>query len=134
MNAHPVLALNTTRKTLLASRVKIVSEHGSPVAVPSVPVMLGDAIWIESCHEVDTTGMPSALDLLFLDGEHRVVEIARHLPPGVRSPKVDHAVGVLELPAGTIPITHTELGDEIEIEAVLAGSAVSDEKVCRRES
>ena len=36
------------------------------------------------------------------------------------SAKVTAAAGVLELPAGTITITHTEIGDKIETEAVVA--------------
>ena len=74
--------------------------------------------------------MPAPLDLLFLDEGNRVVEIASQVPPRVMSAKVTAAAGVLELPAGTIPITHTEIGDKIETEAVVAGETTLGERGC----
>jgi hypothetical protein len=122
VNQAPILALNETRKTLLASRLRLTR---AAVKAPGAraPVFPGDGLWVEPCIEVDTTGLPVSLDLLFLDEDHRVVESVTAMRPGGRSPRVSQARGVLELPAGTIPATHTEIGDRILIEPIVPASS-----------
>ena len=118
INTSPVLVLNETRKTLLASRLRV-----QPAVEPrrfraGGPILPGDGLWVEHGNQIDSTGMPTALDLLFLDADHRVVELITAMAPGSLSPVVPHATGVLELPPGTIPSTRTQIGDHILIEAI----------------
>jgi hypothetical protein len=118
---HPtVLVLNETRKTLLASRLHWARPGRVHHELRGRKILPGDGIWLEACDQVHTTGMAAPLDLLFLDADHRVVEKISHLPPGSSSPRVPVACGVLELPAGTIRSTQTEIGDRILIEAIVA--------------
>lgn len=58
----------------------------------------GAGLLIPRCRCVHTLGMRFALDLLFLDGEHRVVELCRGVPPG-RLIRCSGAMSVLELPS-----------------------------------
>jgi uncharacterized protein len=125
MDRGPVLALNETRKTLLASRLRFGACPRTRHTVRGLRIFPGDGIWVESCKQVDTSGMPVPLDLLFLDADHRVVAKVTHVPPGERSPRISVAHGVLELPAGTIVSTNTEIGDRILIEAIVAGRTAS---------
>jgi uncharacterized protein len=62
----------------------------------------GEGLLIPRCRSVHTFGMRFHLDLIFLDGDDRVVEVRREVPPRrlVRCPM---AASVLELPAPTRP-------------------------------
>lgn len=118
MQTSPVLVLNETRKTLLASRLRIQRAVEPRRIKAGGPILPGDGLWVEHGHQIDTTGMPAALDLLFLDADHRVVELITAMVPGSLSPAVPRATGVLELPPGTIPSTRTQIGDHILIETI----------------
>ena len=75
----------------------------------------GEGLWIKPCMGVHTFGMKFSIDVIFLDREKRVVELARVLRPNRMSRIYSKASSVIELPAGTIDATHTVTGDTIEI-------------------
>ena len=58
----------------------------------------GAGVLIPRCHSVHTFGMRFRLDLVFLDGEGRVLEVHRAVPPR-RVIRCAGADAVLELPA-----------------------------------
>jgi uncharacterized membrane protein (UPF0127 family) len=58
----------------------------------------GAGLLIPRCRSVHTFGMRFRLDLLFLDGVGRVVELRRAVPPG-RVVRCSRAMAVLELPS-----------------------------------
>ncbi|HZA59349.1 MAG TPA: DUF192 domain-containing protein [Solirubrobacterales bacterium] len=62
----------------------------------------GPGLLIPRCRSVHTFGMRFALDLHFLDGEGRTVEVRRGVPPG-RLVRCRRAATVLEVPAPTPP-------------------------------
>lgn len=62
----------------------------------------GHGLWIKPCNQVHMFFMKYAIDLVFLDDNHRVVRLIEGLAPGKISPKVSDARSVLELPVGTI--------------------------------
>jgi hypothetical protein len=118
-----ILALNETRKTLLASRLMI-ADHSRRRDTTVVDTILpGDGVWIEPCKRVDTSGMRASLDLLFLDSDRRVVAAVADVPPGSACAEVEKATGVLELAAGTIRLTQTETGDHVVLEPIVAPPA-----------
>lgn len=118
MNTSPVLVLNETRKTLLASRLCTLRATERRPVTARETILPGDGLWVVDGHQVDTSEMPDALDLLFLDTDHCVVEMITAMGPGLLSPSVNRAAGVLGLPAGTIPATRTQIGDHILMEAI----------------
>jgi uncharacterized membrane protein (UPF0127 family) len=79
---------------------------------PSLPE--GEGVWIVPCHRIHSFGMRFEFDALFLDPEKRVVGLYRHFRKNRISRSIRGANGVLELPAGTIERSGTEVGDEIE--------------------
>lgn len=113
-----VLALNETRKTLIASRLTRRRGPRSKPARFESAISGGGGLWVEGCRQVDSTGMADAVDLLFLDAESRVIESFPELRPGAVTPDVLAATGVLHLPAGTIRFSQTERGDRVVIETV----------------
>jgi uncharacterized membrane protein (UPF0127 family) len=58
----------------------------------------GAGLLIPGCRSVHTFGMRFSLDLLFLDGQGRVIELRREVPPG-RLKRCPGATAVLELPS-----------------------------------
>jgi uncharacterized membrane protein (UPF0127 family) len=58
----------------------------------------GAGLLIPRCHNVHTLGMRFRLEVIFLDGEQRVVDLRRGVPPG-RVLRCPGAVSVLELPS-----------------------------------
>jgi uncharacterized membrane protein (UPF0127 family) len=76
----------------------------------------GDGLWIKHCNSVHTFGMRFPIDVVFLDKGKRVVGLAKTLRPNRISRLYSRASSVIELPAGTIDVAVTVIGDHIEIE------------------
>jgi uncharacterized membrane protein (UPF0127 family) len=75
----------------------------------------GKGLWIVPSHGVHTIGMLYALDLIFLDRNHRVVDVVENIRP-FRISKVSFKTdSVLELPVQTVCRTETQVGDQLEI-------------------
>lgn len=72
----------------------------------------GEGLLIRPCRAVHTHFMRFPIDVLFLDGENRVVHVIPAMSPWKLSPTVRAADAVLELPAGTAGATAP--GDKIE--------------------
>ena len=128
-----ILALNETRKTLLASRLMIANRSKRFSDARAGRILPGDGVWIEACKRVDTSGMRFSLDLLFLGSDNRVLAAVTDVAPGSACPEVEEAVGVLELAAGTIQLSQTEKGDHVVLEAIVPPPP-SDEPIGARAS
>lgn len=75
----------------------------------------GRGLWIIPSRGVHTIGMLFPIDLIFLDKNKEVVHVEEHVRP-FRISKVSlKASSVLELPAHTIYLTRTQVGDRLEI-------------------
>lgn len=61
----------------------------------------GEGLLIQPCKAVHTHFMRFPLDVVFLDGDNRVVHVIRGMAPWGQSPYVKEAAAVLELAAGT---------------------------------
>jgi len=75
----------------------------------------GDGMWIVPCNSIHSIGMQFVFDAIFLDKNLRVVHLVREMKPWRISKMVFSAHSVLELPAGLISQTATELGDQFEM-------------------
>ena len=78
----------------------------------------GKGLWIIPSHGVHTIGMMYALDLVFLDRNHKVVDVEEHVRPFRISKVSFKAESVLELPVHTVFRTETRVGDQLEISRV----------------
>ena len=106
---------NRTRNTLLGSRVGLASSWWSRLRGylwRSEP-RLGEGILLVECNAIHTFGMSFDLDVVFLDGKGRVLELVRALRPWRKPRRVSGATYVLEVPVGTIDISGTQVGDEL---------------------
>lgn len=75
----------------------------------------GEGLLIDKCHGIHTVGMRFAIDVLFLDQSLRVMRIAKGVRPFRVGPVVNDAIYVLELPAGVLDGSGTEVGDQIQL-------------------
>lgn len=77
----------------------------------------GQGLLIVPCNSVHCFGMKIPIDVLFLSKEGEVVRMIPNMAPGKISPVVKGARATLELPAGTIAQTGTQVGDRLELPA-----------------
>jgi len=76
----------------------------------------GEGLWISPCNSIHSFGMRFVFDALFLGPGMQVVGRYERFRRNRISRVIWNARGVLELPAGTIERTGTEVGDEIRFE------------------
>lgn len=75
----------------------------------------GEALLIKPCNGIHTFGMRFVIDVVFLDRKNHVVALSKDLRPNHITPIHFRAACVIELPAGTVETTGTQMDDEIEI-------------------
>jgi uncharacterized membrane protein (UPF0127 family) len=75
----------------------------------------GDGMWLEPCNSIHSIGMRFVFDAIFLDKNLRVVHLVRQMKPWRISRMVFSARSVLEVPAGMIHQSATEIGDQFEM-------------------
>ena len=75
----------------------------------------GDGLWIKPCNSIHSIGMHFVFDAVFLDKDLKVVHLVRDMKPWRISKMVFAAKSVLEVPAGHILQTGTEIGDQFEM-------------------
>jgi uncharacterized membrane protein (UPF0127 family) len=75
----------------------------------------GESMWIKPCMSIHTFRMSFPIDVVFLNRKNQVIAIRKNLKPNSITRLYPRAVSVLELAAGTIEATATEVGDKIEI-------------------
>jgi len=76
----------------------------------------GEGLWIHPCSSIHSLGMRFEFDAVFLGTDGKVVGRYERFRRNRISRVFWSARGVLELPAGTIERTGTEVGDEIQFE------------------
>jgi uncharacterized membrane protein (UPF0127 family) len=75
----------------------------------------GDGLWIKPCNSIHSIGMQFTFDAIFLDKDLRVVHLMHEMKPWRISKMVLSAESVLEVPAGLVCQTATEVGDQFEM-------------------
>ena len=128
-DGHYVRVYNKTRERFVATHAAVADGYFSRLVgllgTTRRWARPGQGLWIVPSHGVHTIGMLYALDLIFLDRQHRVVEVVEKIRPFRISPVSFKADSVLELPVTTVSSTETQVGDQLEISpAPAADSAV----------
>jgi len=116
---------NLTERGVLAHDVEV-ADHGATrmkglLGRDSLPA--GEGLWIVPCESVHTFGMKFPIDLIYLDRKKIVKKVRSGVPPWRLSACLS-AHSVLELASGTIRLTRTKPGDQLEFCAAdpLAGN------------
>jgi len=110
-----MLITNETRQTLLADGAarasNFLSRGKGLMFASSLPQ--GGGLVIEPCNSIHMFFMRFPLDVLFLDAQKQVVFMYRGIKPWRVGRLVRGAKMAIELPAGIIDETGTQLGDKI---------------------
>lgn len=113
---------NDTKGTAVALRVKVLYYGlGRLIGLlgrRSLPPDSG--VWILPANSIHTFGMLFRFDAVFISRSHQVVGLRQRLWPFWATWPNFRAHSVLELPAGAIERTRTEIGDQLRIETLEA--------------
>ncbi len=111
----PQQVMNSTRGTVLATRLEIAGTGGSrrKGLLGRESLLSGEGLWIKPCESVHTFFMRFAIDLVYLDRELCVRKVRSNVRPWRMSACLS-ARSVLELPVGVISASGTERGDTVE--------------------
>jgi len=113
-----ILALNETRKTLLASRLDVVEKEAIARGEYVREIRPGDGVWLEPCDAVDTRRLKAPIDLVFVDAGHRVLAVMDLLRTRSEDLLIPGAVAILALASGTIRLSKTREGDYISLDPI----------------
>lgn len=110
--------INITRQQVLGDTIKqaisFFRRLVGLLATASLP--RGAGLLIKPCSSVHTFGMRYSIDVIFVDKTDSVIAAVVGLKPG-RLAMQRGADYVIELPAGTIVATGTQIGDTVELQA-----------------
>jgi uncharacterized membrane protein (UPF0127 family) len=113
------VVFNCTRQTLVASRLEVTdtvwSRMKGLIGRSGADFQPGMGLWIVPAEGVHTIGMSFPIDVAYLDGRQRVIHICHRLPPMRIGAMKWKARSVLELPAGTLAESLTEVGDLLQV-------------------
>jgi uncharacterized membrane protein (UPF0127 family) len=112
-----VHALNTTRGVVLAEHARVADNLWTRLVglLRDSHLDEGDGLWIKPCNSIHSFAMKFVFDAVFLDKNLCVVHLMSEMPPWKTSKMVFAAKSVLELPAGAIARSGTQLGDQFEM-------------------
>lgn len=122
-------AFNCTRQSLLASELVLADTGWARIkglmGRSADQFQPGQGLWIFPSEGIHTIGMLFAIDAVYLDSSHRVVRIYHRLRPFRIAAVNFKTASVIELPAGTLLRSQTQVGDLLQISAV---EAVEEER------
>ena len=110
--------LNRSRNTVIAEVVKVADSFGSRMTglLKHRSLPAGTGLLITHCNSIHMFFMKFAIDVIFADGNDRVVGVVRAIRPFRLSPIFWKARYVIELPVGTIDGSKTSAGDQLMLE------------------
>lgn len=112
-----VEAWNATRGVALAERVELADTWWARLRgmMARPEPAKGEGLLLDPCRAVHMYWMNYPLDVAFLDPDGQVVAVYHELRPSRRSKRHAEADRALELRAGRLAKTQTEVGDQIEL-------------------
>ena len=122
-NNREYVVTNLNRDSRIASRVRTAGTSAARrKGLLGAKELDGESgIWIAPCEAIHTVGMRMPIDAIFLDRNLCVKKLAKELRPWRLSVCV-RASSVLELRAGAISRTRTEIGDRLAFRKVEAAN------------
>jgi uncharacterized membrane protein (UPF0127 family) len=77
-------------------------------------LLCGQGIVIKPCSSIHTIGMSYYIDILFVNAEDIIVKSVVAMKP-YRMARCTDSIFVIELPAGTVQRTGTQIGDKVVV-------------------
>ncbi|HEY1806455.1 MAG TPA: PilZ domain-containing protein [Terracidiphilus sp.] len=115
MDNRSYCAYNQTRECFLGLKVTagdLPSTHVAEMMLEK-PLKSGEGVWMKPFRGIAVTAMPAPLDLIYLDQDCRVIEMAESFPTFQVSSSSPKPESVLALPAHSIYSSQTQSGDQL---------------------
>lgn len=108
--------INATRGCVLVSSGRIADNYWTRLRglIGAQPLAPGEGLLISPCTSVHTHFMGFPIDVLYVNGDHEIVDIDANLAPWRFGRFYKRVRYVVELPAGTAEETGTAVGDRLE--------------------
>ncbi len=121
----PLQITNETRQQVLAEQVCKASSLLARLRglLFSPPLELDQGMLIIPCNAIHCIGMTYSIDAIFIDKKLVVVGLCEDLKPWQISAIYPRAHSCLELPAGVISKTGTQIGDQLIVMHAASGCA-----------
>lgn len=116
---------NATRGGAILSECAEPAENlltGSRASTGGPPLAPGTGLHLERCNTIDTSVIRAPVDVVFLDEAQRVVKAIQGVERWDEIPEYQDARSALELPAGTVARTLTQIGDVLRRDRYAAPS------------
>lgn len=72
-----------------------------------------EGVWVVPSHGIHTIGLMFPIDVIYLDAQFQVIHLVEHLGRFHIAPVLLKAASVLQLPAGSIASSGTQVGDQV---------------------
>lgn len=109
---------NLTRNVSLAEKAQFADSGWARVkgliGCASRDFIGGMALWIKPSEGIHTFGMAFPIDVAYLNAKRCVIRIYHRLPPNRIAALSLKTWSIIELPAGTLEQTGTQVGDQLE--------------------
>ena len=108
---------NVTKRHLLAEQAELADHPWRRLKglLGRAGLRPGEALVLRPCQGVHTWFMTFPIDVLYVDAHSVVRRILADMPPNRFGPMVWRANSVIELPAGSVRASGTEVGDRLAI-------------------
>lgn len=108
---------NVTRGRDLATAGRVAANAWSRARglIGTAPLAEGEGLVIEGCNSIHTHFMGYAIDVAYMDRDGVVVAMDHAIRPWRFGRIYRRARWVVELPAGTLAATGTQIGDRVEV-------------------
>lgn len=115
MEMQRLCAYNQTRECFLGLEVAAadLSFAALKEQLGKLALKSGEGLWMSPFRGIPDTNMRGPLDLIYLDGDCRVIEVVESFPTFHVTPSSPHAASVLALPTHSIYSSQTQPGDQL---------------------
>ena len=115
MESRTYCAYNQTRECFLGLKVKAgdLSATHAAEEMTERPLKSGEGVWMKPFRGIPAVAMTAPLDLIYLDEECRVIDMAESFPTFQVSSSSPQPQSVLALPAHSIYSSQTQSGDQL---------------------
>jgi len=115
MELRRLCAYNQTRECFLGLEVAVadLSSVDLRILLEKLALKSGEGLWMAPFRRIPETETHIPLDLMYLDGDCRVIEVVESFPTFRVSASIPQAASVLALPAHSIYLSQTQSGDQL---------------------
>lgn len=121
-----MVILNLTRETIPARNAHAAAGFGERLSG-----LIGkrfspelDGMVFDRCNAIHTFFMRYPIDVIFADSQYKVLKAVTAFPPWRPCLACRGAFYVIELPAGTLATTGTEVGDQLDLTGALSPETI----------